>query len=187
MRDLVLTDAARKLRDSAGVTDEQVRSLGKRLIREADIAALVGACLLPVHRREVTDAFVAVKVRCDELSTLDVAAILDELKPRFPMFFSALDEQGRPVSPAEDSLLTVSVNADPDVIFAVPVIRPPQVCVVSIGSVQCELVLDDGQVRESRYVTAGLTYDHRVIDGPCAVEFLTAFKSTVEKPAEARL
>jgi pyruvate/2-oxoglutarate dehydrogenase complex dihydrolipoamide acyltransferase (E2) component len=51
---------------------------------------------------------------------------------------------------------------------------------VSIGSVQRELVLDGGQVRESPYITIGLTYDRGVIDGPDAEDFLTAFKSTVE-------
>jgi pyruvate/2-oxoglutarate dehydrogenase complex dihydrolipoamide acyltransferase (E2) component len=80
-----------------------------------------------------------------------------------------------------DGQLTVSLNTDPDVIFAVPIILPPQVCMVSLGSVQAELVLADGQVREQHHFTAGLTYDHRVINGHDAVEFLTAFKTGIER------
>lgn len=253
----VLTDAARRLSESAGLTDDQLRSLGKRLIRESDIAALVDRPAgLPARQRaiakvvsrshqEVPDAFVAMKVRCDavldhlrerELIGIPEVAltVLAGLKERFPVFFSRLDEHERLVPPGaetnigvtidlgtglfvpvvknvgtaeqvadrlmelrvkamretfhEDDLsdgqLTLSLNTDPDVIFAVPIILPPQVCIVSLGSVQTELVLVEGQVHEQHHFTAGLTYDHRVINGHDAVEFLTAFKTAIERGAE---
>jgi 2-oxoglutarate dehydrogenase E2 component (dihydrolipoamide succinyltransferase) len=72
-----------------------------------------------------------------------------------------------------------------DVVVAVPIILPPQIAIVSIGSPQPELALDEsGRVHERAALTVGLSYDHRVVNGRQAVEFLTAFKSGLERPHE---
>ena len=84
--------------------------------------------------------------------------------------------------------ITLSLNTDNDVLWAVPIILPPQVCIVSLGSVQPELTLgEDGQPRQRSCCTVGMTYDHRVINGQDAVEFLTAFKQAVERPLKEAL
>ena len=268
----VLTDAARRLSERVGVSPDRLRALGKRIIREADVEALVGAppaddAALPPRQRAIAkvvsrshrtipDAFVAMKVRCDELLELlrernakddrmvgvpEVAiAVLAGLKPAFPTFFASVEDDDRLILPPTrtdigvtidvgtglfvpvvrdagaltageiaDRLmefrvkalraafreadlsagqLTVSLNTDAEVLFAIPIILPPQVCVLAIGSAQPELTLDgQGQIRQHTSVTVGLSYDHRVINGRDAVEFLTAFKQAMRRPREVPL
>ncbi|WP_327044005.1 2-oxo acid dehydrogenase subunit E2 [Microbispora sp. NBC_01189] len=98
---------------------------------------------------------------------------------------AALRDSFRAADLAEGHL-SVSLNSDPDVLAAIPLILPPQVCMVSIPSVQTELVLDDetGRVGRRAYLAAGLAYDHRVINGRDAAEFMTAFKAAMERPQE---
>ncbi|WP_371502650.1 2-oxo acid dehydrogenase subunit E2 [Kitasatospora sp. NBC_00374] len=267
---LTLTAAARRLSEQENLTEDQLRSLGKRIVRESDVEALVrrsapedSTALSPRQRaiatvvsrthRTVPDAFVAVKVYCDDLLErlrasnaaqqeavgLPEAVItrLAGLKPAFPVFFARMAEDERLLLPEdrtdigvtvdvgtglfvpvvrdagalsssqvadllmefrikalresfhEDDLsggqLSVSLNTDPDVLVAVPIILAPQVCMVSIASVQTEIVLDEGRVSPRRHFTVGLAYDHRAINGREAVAFLTALKSSVEQPQES--
>jgi 2-oxoglutarate dehydrogenase E2 component (dihydrolipoamide succinyltransferase) len=83
--------------------------------------------------------------------------------------------------------LTVSLNTDAGVRFAIPIIAPGEVCALSIGATRRELGIDEGRVVQRSYFTAGLAYDHRVVNGREAAQFLAAFKSAIEQPDGVRL
>ncbi|ONI86894.1 hypothetical protein ALI144C_09540 [Actinosynnema sp. ALI-1.44] len=77
--------------------------------------------------------------------------------------------------------ITLSINTDPDVLLVVPIVLSPQVCMVSLAGVYPECRLDDGgAVVQRRCVNIGLSYDHRVINGRDAVQFLTQVKTFLE-------
>jgi len=81
--------------------------------------------------------------------------------------------------------ITLSVNNDADVLFAVPIILPGQVAMVSLGSTQEEPALSAaGELVRRRWTMLGLAYDHRVINGREAVDYLSALKGALEAPAE---
>lgn len=79
--------------------------------------------------------------------------------------------------------ISLSINADADVVCVMPVILPSQTCMVSLSAVLTEVVLaTDGQPHNRRYVHLGLAYDHRVINGFEANAFVNAIKSRLEQP-----
>ncbi|HTJ36030.1 MAG TPA: 2-oxo acid dehydrogenase subunit E2 [Dactylosporangium sp.] len=79
--------------------------------------------------------------------------------------------------------IVVALHTDDAVTFAVPIVFPGQVCAVSLGAIQRELDLaDDGTVTARTVVQLGLAFDHRVINGREAVQFLTAIRELLESP-----
>ncbi len=75
---------------------------------------------------------------------------------------------------------TVSLNSESDTIFVKPIIFPGQVCILSLNSVQKELVFRDGNIEENLIVMLGLAYDHRIINGSEANSFLMEIKTLIE-------
>ena len=75
---------------------------------------------------------------------------------------------------------TVSLNTEADTIFVKPIIFPGQVCILSLNSLQKEIVIDDGKVQENTILMLGLAYDHRMINGSEANSFLLEIKSLME-------
>jgi 2-oxoglutarate dehydrogenase E2 component (dihydrolipoamide succinyltransferase) len=66
-------------------------------------------------------------------------------------------------------------------LFGMPVINQPQVAIVGVGAVERRpVVLDDNAIaiRLRAYMTIG--YDHRVIDGAVADQFMQVVKKTIE-------
>ena len=65
-------------------------------------------------------------------------------------------------------------------LFGMPIISQPQVAIVGVGAVEKRpVVLDDTiTIRLRAYMTIG--YDHRVIDGAIADEFMQVVKKTIE-------
>lgn len=63
----------------------------------------------------------------------------------------------------------------------VAIINPPQVGILAVGAIQERAVVRDGQIMARPMVTLTLTYDHRVIDGAPAAEFLKMLKDALEE------
>jgi 2-oxoglutarate dehydrogenase E2 component (dihydrolipoamide succinyltransferase) len=77
--------------------------------------------------------------------------------------------------------ITLSLNLDADTVMVQPIIQTPQTCMVSVGSVLTEVVLDnEGRPSRRRYLMLGVAFDHRVINGYEASQFLKAIKVMVE-------
>jgi pyruvate dehydrogenase E2 component (dihydrolipoamide acetyltransferase) len=72
-------------------------------------------------------------------------------------------------------------------LFGMPIINQPQVAILGIGNVQRRaIVVDDAiAIRPMAYLTLG--YDHRLIDGAVADQFMSKVKQTLENfdPAHA--
>ena len=65
-------------------------------------------------------------------------------------------------------------------LFGMPIINQPQVAILGVGAVEKRpVVVDDAVVVRMRaYLTLG--YDHRIIDGAVADEFMSHLKKTLE-------
>lgn len=62
------------------------------------------------------------------------------------------------------------------------IINPPQVGILAVGSMTDTPVVRDGQIVIRPMMNLVLTYDHRVIDGAPAAQFLSRVKELLENP-----
>ncbi len=66
--------------------------------------------------------------------------------------------------------------------FETSVINPPQSAVLGIGGITDRAVVRDGQIVIRPIMTYGFTYDHRVIDGTTALNFMAKVIELLENP-----
>ena len=67
-------------------------------------------------------------------------------------------------------------------LLSTPILNPPQVAILGLHKIQERPVAVDGQVVVRPMMYVALTYDHRIVDGSEAVQFLVRVKSLVEDP-----
>jgi 2-oxoglutarate dehydrogenase E2 component (dihydrolipoamide succinyltransferase) len=67
-------------------------------------------------------------------------------------------------------------------LMSTPILSPPQVGILGMHKIQQRPVAVDGQVVIRPMMYLALTYDHRLVDGREAVQFLVRIKDLVEDP-----
>jgi 2-oxoglutarate dehydrogenase E2 component (dihydrolipoamide succinyltransferase) len=67
-------------------------------------------------------------------------------------------------------------------LLSTPILSPPQVGILGMHTIQPRPVAIDGQVVVRPMMYLALSYDHRVVDGREAVQFLVRIKELVEDP-----
>ncbi len=72
-------------------------------------------------------------------------------------------------------------------LVSTPIINPPQSAILGMHAIQERPVVEDGEVVVRPMMYLALSYDHRIIDGRDAVQFLVTIKQMVEDPARLML
>ncbi|MBK1631774.1 dihydrolipoyllysine-residue succinyltransferase [Thiohalocapsa halophila] len=72
-------------------------------------------------------------------------------------------------------------------LLSTPILNPPQSAILGMHKIEERPVARDGQVVIRPMMYLALSYDHRIIDGREAVQFLVAIKETLEDPARLLL
>jgi len=67
-------------------------------------------------------------------------------------------------------------------LLSTPILNPPQSAILGMHTIQERPVAEHGQVVIRPMMYLALTYDHRLIDGRDAVQFLVAVKAALESP-----
>ncbi|MGJ8517348.1 2-oxoglutarate dehydrogenase complex dihydrolipoyllysine-residue succinyltransferase [Carnimonas bestiolae] len=67
--------------------------------------------------------------------------------------------------------------------LSTPILNPPQTAILGMHNIQQRPVAVDGEVVIRPMMYLALSYDHRMIDGKDAVQFLVAVKELLEDPA----
>ncbi len=67
-------------------------------------------------------------------------------------------------------------------LMSTPILNPPQVAILSLHKIEQRPVAVDGQVAVRPMMYVALSYDHRVVDGREAVQFLVQIKRFIEQP-----
>jgi 2-oxoglutarate dehydrogenase E2 component (dihydrolipoamide succinyltransferase) len=67
-------------------------------------------------------------------------------------------------------------------LLSTPILNPPQVGILGLHAIQQRPVAVNGQVVVHPMMYVALTYDHRIVDGAEAVQFLVRVKQLVEDP-----
>jgi len=71
--------------------------------------------------------------------------------------------------------------------LSTPILNPPQSGILGMHKIQERAVVVDGEVCVRPVMYVALTYDHRIIDGSEAVQFLVTVKESLEDPGRLLL
>jgi len=82
---------------------------------------------------------------------------------------------------------TISSLANFDINFFTAILNPPQTGILSVGKMQEQLYMENGEVKAKKVTQLGLSVDHRIIDGAVAAQFLQKIKKNLENPYYAFL
>ncbi|MCU0836055.1 MAG: 2-oxoglutarate dehydrogenase complex dihydrolipoyllysine-residue succinyltransferase [Chromatiaceae bacterium] len=72
-------------------------------------------------------------------------------------------------------------------LLSTPILNPPQSAILGMHKIQDRPVVEKGQIIVRPMMYLALSYDHRIIDGREAVQFLVTIKETLEDPARLLL
>jgi 2-oxoglutarate dehydrogenase E2 component (dihydrolipoamide succinyltransferase) len=72
-------------------------------------------------------------------------------------------------------------------LMSTPILNPPQTAILGMHKIQDRPMAVDGEVKILPMMYLALSYDHRLIDGKDAVQFLVAIKDMLEDPARILL
>lgn len=111
------------------------------------------------------------------LSLLDIAARLEDIKTR---------STARKLTPDElrGGTFTISNLGRYDIETFTPIINTPESAILGVGTMRREaVVLDDDRIVPRDMLWLSLTFDHRVVDGAPAAEFLQTLAAGIENPA----
>jgi 2-oxoglutarate dehydrogenase E2 component (dihydrolipoamide succinyltransferase) len=115
--------------------------------------------------------------KVDEKSVLGLQRAVNDLAER------ARKKQLKPDEIAQGTF-SISNYGGYGSLFATPAINQPQAAILGLGAIhKAPIVVDDAiAIRSISYVT--LTFDHRLIDGAIADQFLTRLKEVIENWSE---
>jgi len=71
--------------------------------------------------------------------------------------------------------------------MSTPILNPPQSAILGMHAIQQRPMVVDGEVLPRPMMYLALTYDHRIIDGKEAVQFLVSIKNSLEDPSRLLL
>ncbi len=71
--------------------------------------------------------------------------------------------------------------------LSTPILNPPQSAILGMHSIQQRPVVVDGEIVIRPMMYLALSYDHRIVDGKEAVQFLVTIKNVLEDPARMLL
>ena len=71
--------------------------------------------------------------------------------------------------------------------LSTPILNPPQSAILGMHSIQQRPVVENGEIVVRPMMYLALSYDHRIIDGRDAVQFLVTIKQLLEDPSRLLL
>jgi 2-oxoglutarate dehydrogenase E2 component (dihydrolipoamide succinyltransferase) len=71
--------------------------------------------------------------------------------------------------------------------LSTPILNPPQSAILGMHAIQERPMVIDGEIAVRPMMYLALTYDHRIIDGKEAVQFLVSLKNSLEDPGRLLL
>ncbi len=72
-------------------------------------------------------------------------------------------------------------------LVSTPLLNPPQSAILGMHTIKERPVVVDGEIVARPMMYLAISYDHRLVDGKDAVQFLVAVKETLEDPARLLL
>ena len=105
-----------------------------------------------------------------------------EIESKVRGFAKAADEGTLSLADLKGGTFTITNGGVFGSLFSTPILNPPQVGILGLHAIKDRPMAVGGQVVIRPVMYAALTYDHRIVDGAEAVQFLVRVKSLVEDP-----
>ena len=123
-----------------------------------------------------------------------VPVLRDVDQQNFAQFESKLTELGKKAQDGTMSMedltggtFTITNGGVFGSLMSTPILNPPQSAILGMHSIQQRPVVVDGEIVARPMMYVALTYDHRIIDGREAVQFLVSIKNSLEDPGRLLL
>ncbi len=112
--------------------------------------------------------------KADEKSLLGIARAIADVAAR------ARAKQLKPED-VQGGTFTITNPGSFGTLFGMPIINQPQVAILGVGTIEKRVVVVDDMIaiRQRGYLTLG--YDHRLVDGAVADEFMSRVKAALEQ------
>jgi 2-oxoglutarate dehydrogenase E2 component (dihydrolipoamide succinyltransferase) len=105
-----------------------------------------------------------------------------EIEAKVRGFAKAADEGTLSLGDLKGGTFTITNGGVFGSLFSTPILNPPQVGILGLHAIKDRPMAVGGQVVIRPAMYAALTYDHRIVDGAEAVQFLVLVKQLVEDP-----
>jgi len=112
---------------------------------------------------------------------------LHEIELAILAFVERIKSNQLAIADLEGGTFTITNGGVYGSLLSTPIINPPQSAVLGMHAIQDRPVVRDGQVVIRPMMYLALSYDHRIIDGREAVQFLKKVKEYIEDPEELLL
>lgn len=145
---------------NASIDGEEI--ILKKLINVGMAVNVEGGLMVPVIKN------------CQDRNLSSIAKAVNDLSQKARSHQLSLDE-------IQEGTITLTNFGMSHALMGIPIIRHPEVAIMGAGAIQKRLVVkedDSFSVRQMIYLT--LTFDHRIVDGIFACEFLSWIKSHLE-------
>ncbi|AJQ95371.1 2-oxoglutarate dehydrogenase complex dihydrolipoyllysine-residue succinyltransferase [Gynuella sunshinyii] len=117
---------------------------------------------------------------CDRMNLADIEAQIRDFGARAQKGGLGLDE-------LQGGTFTITNGGVFGSLMSTPILTPPQTAILGMHKIQERPMAVNGEVKILPMMYLALTYDHRLIDGKDAVQFLVAIKDMLEDPARILL
>jgi 2-oxoglutarate dehydrogenase E2 component (dihydrolipoamide succinyltransferase) len=125
---------------------------------------------------------------------LIVPVVRDADQLSFGQIESAINEYGRKARDGNIGMedltggtFTITNGGIFGSLLSTPILNPPQSAILGMHKIQERAMVVNGQVVARPMMYLALTYDHRIIDGREAVQFLVAVREALEDPSRLLL
>jgi len=127
-----------------------------------------------------TGLIVPVIKRADEMNFLGTARAIQDLADRARSKRLSVDD-------VQGGTFTITNPGIFGSLFGTPIINQPQVAILGVGTIEKRAVVRDDAIAIRPMVYLALSFDHRVIDGAVADQFMGRIKRGLEEWEEAVL
>ncbi len=83
----------------------------------------------------------------------------------------------------EGGSVTISNLGTYGVDYFLPIINPPETCIIGVGAIADQVIPRDGSFFVEPIMKVSLSADHRIVDGAEAAEFFQTLKGLLEEPS----
>ena len=116
----------------------------------------------------------------DELS-------FSEIEHKIKLFGEKARENKLSVDELTGGTFTISNGGIYGSLLSTPIVNSPQSAILGMHKIAEKPIVKDGEIVAAPVMYVALSYDHRIIDGREAVQFLDKIRQTIEKPLLALL
>lgn len=186
---VALREKAKPVAEMKGIKLTYLPFIVKALIAGARQFPMVNATLDEEHNEMVYKKYYNIGIATDTDHGLIVPVIADADRKNIwsiAMAITDLSTRGREGKLAlhemKDSTITITNIGSAGGMFFTPIINFPEVAILGTGRITEKPVVKDGQIMAAHVMSLSLSFDHRVIDGATAQNFLNYMKQLLADP-----